>query len=600
MKGGNQVPGLKTHPEVVRQSMIELMEVALGEAEADLAIVNGSIVNVYTGEVLSGDTVLVKGDKIAYVGKNTGKSIGHSTTVIDATGKTLVPGFIDGHTHLDFIYSISELARYAMKGGTTTIITELSGLVFPMGYQGIIEFLRSAQNQPIKFFITAPPMVSINPVAREHALNVGELRRLLRRKEVLGLGELYWAPVVDGDPRSLDLIAETIKTGKKVEGHSAGARGNKLQAYISLGISSCHEPTTAEEALERLRAGLTVFAREGVGRSDLEAISKIKDAKIDFRRLALATDGLEPDQLINQGYMDFVVQKAIKLGFDPVLAIQMATINVAQHFAIDDTIGGIAPGKYADIIIVPDLRTIRAEYVISNGRVIVKDGKLVVSPRKHNYPKSAQNTIRLPRSLDANDFSVAVEGGRRQVKARVVDMVTDSLTKIALADIPVVGGFAQLDTSQDVVKVAAIDRANQPGKTFVGFIRGTGLKHGAVASSLPTDCWDIIVIGASEADMAQAVNRLAELRGGIVACANSKVLAELALPIASVLSPEPMEVVAAKLCSVKQAAAELGCVLADIRNTLAFLGSEAIPFVRICEQGLIDLKQNQIVDLIAD
>jgi len=579
--------------------MQELMKVALGETEADLAIVNGAIVNVYTGEVLSGDTVLIKRDKIAYVGPNAERSIGASTRVIDAAGKTIIPGLIDGHTHLDFIYSVSELARYAMRGGTTTIITEVSGLVFPMGYEGIIEFLRSARNQPIKIFITAPPMVTLNPVATEYALSVSELRKLLRRKEVLGLGESYWSPVIDGDPRTLDLIAETINAGKKVDGHSAGARGNKLQAYIASGVSSCHEPTTAEETLERLRAGLTVFAREGVARSDLETISPIKDENIDFRRLSLATDGLGPDQLINYGYMDYVVQKAINLGFDPVVAIQMATINAAQRFAIDDTIGGIAPGRYADILIVPDPKTIQPEYVISNGQVVARDGKLLVEPRKHNYSKSSRDSIHLPKDFDASDFAIPVKGGS-QVKVRAINMVTDSLTKEALADVPASDGQAPVDTSQDLVKIAAIERTYQAGKTFVGFIKGTGLKHGAVASSMPTDCWDIIVIGASETDMAQAVNRIRELHGAIVVCADSKVVAEIALPIGGVISPEPMETIADKINKIQQAAARLGCTLPDIRDTMSFLGSEAIPFLRICEQGLIDLKQNRIVDLIAD
>ena len=581
-------------------NMKEVMKVSLGEAEADLAIVNGNIVNVYTGEVLAGDIVLIKGDKIAYVGKNADKSIGSITQVIDATGKTLIPGLIDGHTHLDFIYSVSELAKYAIKGGTTTIITEVSGFVFPLGYQGIIEFLRSARNQLIKIFVTAPSMVTINPAAKEHLLNVDQLRRLLRRKEVLGLGESYWGPVVEGDPRILDLIAETMKAGKKVDGHSAGARGNKLQAYISLGITSCHEPVTAEEVLERLRSGLTVFVREGVARSDLEAISKIKDENIDFRRLALATDGLEPDQLINNGYMEFIVQKAINLGFEPIVAIQMATINVAQHFAIDDTIGGIAPGKYADIIIIPDLKTIQPECVISNGLMVAKDGELLVQPRKHAYPKSTQNSIHLPSNFTAEDFAIPVKSSRSQVKVRVIDLITDSLTREAIIDMPVSDGLAQLDISQDILKIAAIERTHQQGKTFVGFARGTGLKYGAIASSMPTDCWDMVVIGASDADMAQAVNRIRELHGGTVVCADNKVLAELALPIGGVVSLEPMETIADKLRNIQQAVVNLGCVLPNISNTLAFLASEAVPFLRICQQGLIDIRQNRIIDLMVD
>ena len=222
-----------------KEQIQELIKVALGEAEADLAIVNGSIVNVYTGEVLTGDSVLIKGDKIAYVGKNVDKSIGSSTQVIDAAGKTLIPGLIDGHTHMLYPSSVYELLRYAMKGGTTTIITEIVEIGFVLGYQGIIQFLRVIKNQPIKFFVTIPPLVTISPAAKEHAISVSELRKLLRRKEVIGLGEPYWAPVIEGDQGLLDLFAEVIKADKKVEGHSAGARGNKLQAYITTGISSC-------------------------------------------------------------------------------------------------------------------------------------------------------------------------------------------------------------------------------------------------------------------------------------------------------------------------------------------------------------------------
>jgi len=245
------------------ENRYELMRVALGEAEADLAIINGSVVNVYTGEVLEGDTVLVKGDRIAYVGKDAGKAIGSSTRVIDAAGKTLIPGLIDGHTHIDTSYSISELLRYALKGGTTTIITETSNIASALGYEGVIQFLRSARNQPVKIFVTAPPMVTISPVTEQHALSVKQLRNLLRRKEVIGLGEPYWGEVIGGNRRVLDLITETINQGKKVDGHSAGATDKKLQAYISSGVSSCHEPITAEEVRERLRLGLFVLIREG-------------------------------------------------------------------------------------------------------------------------------------------------------------------------------------------------------------------------------------------------------------------------------------------------------------------------------------------------
>ncbi len=583
-----------------KEQMYELMKVALGEAEADLAIVNGAIVNVYTGEVVKGDTVLIKGSKIAYVGKNYGKSIGSSTQVIDASGKTLIPGFIDGHTHICCLYSISELLRYAIKGGTTTIITETSEIAFSLGYQGITEFLRAAKNQPVKIFITAPPMVTISPAAKQHALTVNELRKLFRREEVLGLGECPWAQVIEGDQRILDLITETIKAGRKLEGHSAGARGKKLQAYITLGISSCHEPTTAAETMERLRLGLAVLIREGEIRRELEAISKIKDENISLNRLVLSTDGVGASELITDGYMEFVVQKAIDLGFNPILAIQMATINVAQHFAIDDFIGGIAPGKYADIVIIPELGAIRAEYVISNGQVVAKGGQLVVQPRKHKYPKSMQNSIHLPGNFEANDFAVRVEGGRSQVKVRLIDYLTELVTREALIDMVVLNGELQPDTSNDILKVAAIERFYPSGETFVGFIRGIGLKQGAIATSGTWDCSNIIVVGASDADMAQAVNRIRQLQGGIVVCAGNKILAELSLPLGGMISTQPMETIANELYHIQQAAVNLGCTLPDIRTALAILSTPAIPYLRICEHGLFSLRVNQFVELIVD
>jgi adenine deaminase len=578
----------------------ELMKVALGEAEADLAIVNGSIVNVYTGEVLEGLSVLVKGDRIAYVGNDVGKATGSSTRVIDATGKTLIPGLIDGHTHIDTLYSISELLRYAIAGGTTTIITESANIACALGYEGIIQFLSSVQNQPIKIFVTAPPMVTLSPVTEEHALSVEQLRNLLRRKEVIGLGESYWGGVVGGNQRVLDLIAETLNRGKKVDGHSAGASGKKMQAYISSGISSCHEPISAEEVRERLRLGLFVLIREGEIRRELEAISRIKDENIDFARLAISTDGLGAWQLISDGYMEFVVQKAIDLGFSAVQAMQMATINVARHFAIDDVIGGIAPGKYADIVIIPNLKTIRPEYVINNGQVVAQNGELLVLPRKHRYPKSIRNTIRLAKDFTAEDFAIPVASSRTEVKVRLIDQVTNLLTREEFIDMPVSGGQLKLDASKGILKVAAIERSFGTGKSFVGLIRGMGLKQGAIATSATWDCSDIIVVGADESDMAQAVNRLKELEGGMVVCAAGKILAEIALPVAGGISTESMETIADKLRRVQQAATDLGASSPDIRITLAVLPTPAIPFLRICERGLVNLRQSGFVDLIVD
>ncbi len=594
------MPGSRFLSAVKEVPATDLMKVALGEAEADLAIVNGDVVNVYTGEVLAGNTVLIKGNKVAYVGQNTRGSIGASTRVIDATGKTVVPGFIDGHTHIDWFIPPDELIRYAMKGGTTTVITEIPGIAFPLGYRGVIEFIRAVRNQPIKTFVTAPAMVTMSPVSREYALTVDEVRKLLRRPEVIALGESYWAPVVKGDQRIMRLIDEAKKAGKKIDGHGAGAKDNKLQAYAALGITSCHESTTAEEVLERLRLGMHVFVREGEIRGELAEIARIKDEKIDFRLVALATDGPGPWQLLNSGYMDFIVQKAIDLGFNPVLAIQMASLNTAQRFGLDDFIGGIAPGKYADILVIPDLTTIRAEYVISNGEVVVRNGQLTIEPRNHTFPKWMLHSIHLPRDFTADDFTVRVEGDCRQVRARVMDMVTDLLSRESIVELVVSDGEVLPDMSRDIIKVAAIERSYQPGKSFVGFIRGLGLKSGAIATTTAWDTSDILVVGADVEDMALAVNRIRELSGGVVVCAGGKVLAEIALPIGGLFCLDPVATIVEKLNRIQRAAADLGCISPDIRLTVSVLSTAAIPFLRICEAGMVDLKTNQLVGLMVD
>ncbi len=579
----------------------QLMRVALGEVEADLAVINGSIVNVYTGEVIDGDTVLVKGDRVAYVGKKPGRSIGPGTRIIDAAGRVLVPGFIDGHTHLlNGMYSISEVLRYAIKGGTTTIITETMEFGFSLGYRGIIESIRSVRNQPVKVYITIPPMVSISPVAQANVLTVEEMDRLLRYREVLGLGESFWGPVIEDEGQNLRLIAQTVKSGRLVDGHTAGARGNKLQAYTSLGVTSCHEPTTAEEVLERLRLGLYIMVREGETRREMEAVARMKDDDVDFRRMILASDGLGPWQLVEDGYMEFILQKAINLGFDPVRAIQMVTLNVAQRFGLDDTTGGIAPGKFADMVIIPDLRTIRPECVISNGQVVARDGDVIVQPRKHRYGKETRDSVHLRREFMADDFAVPAGGRRDKARVRVIDQETYLVTREAVLELPVADGWILPDTGQDVIKVAAIERVHNSGRMFTGFVRGLGFKRGAIAATTSWDTCDMVVAGVDEVDMAVAVNRIRELNGGIVVCVRGEIVAEISLPVAGLITSLSMESISAALHHIQQAAAGLGCTQPDIRQTLSVLTTGGIPFLRIYESGLVDIRQNRFVDLLVE
>ena len=580
-----------------REQTEKIMKVALGEEYADLAIIDGTIVNVYTGELLKGHSVTSKGEWIAYVGEDPHDSIGPDTQVIDARGKTIVPGLIDGHTHLaDGFYAVSEFLKYAMPGGTTTIITETIEPFSAMGPEGIVDFMDSIREQPVKIYATVPPLVSTSKKAR--GISIEALKGLLTRDEVIGLGEAYWQGVMQEPDRYLPIFEQAVAAGATLEGHSAGARGRKLMAYLVPGVSSCHEPINAGEVLERLRLGIHVMVREGSVRGDLAAISKIKDAGVDLRRLILVSDGLKPVDLMEKGYMEWIVQEAIRCGFDPTQAIQMATINVAEHFGLDGIIGGIAPGKYADMLIIPSPNRVKAEYVISKGRIIAREGTLLVSPRKHAFSAQSMKSVHLSRALEPVDFSIPVAKGVSQVKVRVIEQVTDLVTKELIVSVPAVDGQIRSDASKDIVKVAAIDRRFDPGKIFVGLIRGFRLKTGAFASSMAWDTPDIIVVGENDADMAGAVNRVYDLQGGIVVFENGDVIGEIPLPIFGLITDVPLSALVQRIEEIKRAVRDLGVPFVDPLLTLMTLTCAAIPFLRICDEGLVDLKDGKTVSLM--
>ncbi len=571
-----------------------LVNVALGNEKADLVVVNGDLVNVYTRELLRGWSVAIKGERIAYVRNDASHTIGPQTRVINAAGKTLIPGLIDGHTHLLSFYSLGEFLQYAMRGGTTTIVTEME-FAFSLGYQGIIEFLESAKDQPIKIFGTAPPMVTISPAAEAHAMDAQMLKKLLEREEILGLGETYWASIIKGDDRILGLLAETLAAGKKIEGHAAGARGNRLASYISAGVSSCHEATTVEETIDRLRLGIHAMIREGDIRRELPVISAIKDESIEFRRLVLTTDGIGPKRLMTDGYMEFVVQRAIDFGFDPIVAIQMATLNVAEHFSIDDAVGGIAPGKCADIVIIPEPKTIKAEYVISNGRIIAQNGVVLIPPRKSAFSKESFPSVEIPRKLKPGDFTI--RPGNNRGKVRVMDLITDLVAREAQVSLTS-DGEIKIDTDRDLLKMAVITGSKQGEKIFTGMVRGFGISKGAFATSAAWDTCALIVVGANERDMAEAANRIVAMKGGIVVWADGQVKAELPLPFGGIMSDQPMAAIVEGLDAIHQEMADLGCSLPDAHLTLATFTSQAIPFLRISEAGLVDVRKGEIVDLL--
>jgi len=575
-------------PWATTRDATKLMDVALGNTPADTVVANATLLNVYTGELLKNQSISITDKWIAYVGQKAQDAIGPETMVIDAAGKTVIPGLIDGHTHLGWMCPIDEYLRYIIPGGTTTIVTETLEPYPVGGLDAVREFLASLERQPVKFLATAPAMASISSQAGQ--MPIQDLKNLLSHAKVVGLGESYWQNVLQQPDTLLPRFTEALNCRKTLEGHSAGASDKKLNAYIAAGISSCHEPIKADEVLQRLRLGIHVMAREGSIRRDLKEIAKIRTANVDLRRLILATDGIHPSDLLDKGYMEYVVQRAIAYGFDPVVAVQMATLNVAEHFGVDQWIGGIAPGRFADMLVIPDISTIRPLTVISNGRIVFDKDTLSVHPRPHPFSEKSRNSIQLSKHFESVDFSLEPVSKSTQVTVRAMELVTDLVTKEIHLTLPVKDGMIYSNMHQDLQKIAAIDRTHCPGKTFVGLVKGFGLQSGAFASSSAWDTSDIIVVGTNDEDMAVAVNRIRTLQGGYVLCDNGQVVAEVPMPIWGLISELPMQDLVAQIASLKSALADRGVTLPDPLLTIITLTGAAIPFFRICEEGYVNLK----------
>lgn len=584
-------------PSKTTDVMQTLMRVALGEEPADLAVLNADLVNVYTGEVQKNMGVAVKGPWIARVAAEVGDTVGPATRVLDAAGQTLVPGLIDGHTHLAWIGTAAAFIPYAAAAGVTTVVTETLEPFPVAGAEGVIDLLDSFQGQPIRILATAPVMVSISAAAR--GISGADIERLLEREAVVGLGESYWQAVLQEPQAYLPALGRAHRRGKVIEGHTAGASEKKLAAYAAAGVTSCHEPIDAEQVLARLRLGMHVMVREGSIRRDLEAISRIRSAGVDLRRLVLASDGASPQDLVQGQYMDFVVRKAVACGFAPVEAIQMTTLNVAEHFHLDHVLGGIAPGRLADMVLAGDLSAFRPDTVVCGGAVVLESGRLVQTPRPHAFSARSLNTVRLARRLAPSDFIIAAPPGAADARVRVIEMVTDLVTAERHLELPATHAEIKADPAAGLCKIAAVDRTHHPGKLFTGLIKGFGLTRGAAACSAAWDTSDIVVVGADEADMACAVNRIAELQGGAVLCEDGRVQAEIALPIFGIASGLPIAELAARLESFKRAIQRLGVGFHDPLLSLITLTGAAIPYLRICEEGLVNLKDGKTLGLFA-
>ena len=561
--------------------------VGRGDQPADVVLKGGRVLSVFTGELFEAD-VAIAGQHVAGIGSYDGPD------EVDVSGFVLVPGLIDSHMHLESTkLMVDEFARAVLPHGTTTVVIDPHEMANVAGLRGVSALLESAGAVPLDYYVMVPSCVPASPFESSGATVTAEdVDEFLRdRSDVIGLAEVMDFPgVVRGDPGVLAKLRATLDGGGHLDGHAPGLAGHSLSAYLSTGIGSDHECTDAAEALEKRRLGMWIMMRENASARNLEALLPMVLAHGPMNTM-LCTDDREPDELVLDGHVDAVVRKAIALGCDPVDAVVMATINPARWHRRREH-GAVAPGYLADVVAVPSLEDFRPAMVWKRGRLVARDGVAVDVP-KATMPDWLHGSVRI-RELSAADFRVdAVD------RARVIGVEPDSLTtKLLVAEPGRRNGDATADASRDLAKVAVLERHHNTGRIGIGFVSGFGLQRGALASTHAHDAHNLGVVGMNDDDMAFAANRLREIGGGQVAVLDGKVIAELPLPIAGLLSVSPFEEVADQATKLGEAAKEvLGATYPAPFMAMSFLALSVLPEIRITDRGLVDTVKFEAVPL---
>jgi adenine deaminase len=575
-------------PSVSSVEKIRILgEVALGNMPPDTLISNGTLFNVFTGEFIKSQSIWIKDGMIAYAGPDHDPQKDSKTQVIDAAGMVLLPGLIEGHTHLSRS-GIEEYVKHVIPSGVTTVIMETIDFGLIAGKKGIEYFVRGLRGQPIRFYYTIPPLCGLTPSEEINAPLNEELLPLLKDPKCLGVGEIYWGNIfLEGKQgeRIRELVSLTLDLDKRVEGHAAGATGRKLQAYTCFGISSDHEPITEDEVLERLRLGYWVMIREGSVRKELPGIKGVFNKKADFRRLILATDGVDPQTFVEEGYLDASLRSALKLGVPPKLAYQMVTINVAEHFHLDHLIGSLSPGKMADILIVPSPEEFSPQWVMCEGKVIFKEGKNTVESKKVTFPKYMFDTVNI-----AHDTFPSLPN---QGKVRVMELVTNLVTKETIIDLE------NPEETKDVLMLLALNRVEGKG-SFMGLLKGFGLQRGAYGTTMSWDTVDMFVVGCDTRSMETVIKRLKEIRGGGVYAIGEEIISELQAPLCGFYSLEPMEILSQRTKQLEDSLKKNGVRWGKPILTIDTLGTPAIPHLRITHHGYVRLKDRAVLPLEAE
>ena len=583
-----------------------LIAVAAGREQADRVFRNCKLVNVQTREVLYGWQVAIAEGRFAYVGADASHCIGEDTEIFDVNGRYLIPGLCDGHMHIESgMLTPAEFAAAVIPHGTTTMFTDPHEIANVLGLEGVRMMHDEALMQPVNIFTQMPSCAPSAPGLETTGFEISaeDVAEAMGWPGIIGLGEMMNFPgVINGDTQMLAEMAETMNAGKTVGGHYASPdRGPAFSAYVAGGAADDHEGTTEEDALARVRNGMRSMMRLGSAWYDVETqITAITERGIDPRNFILCTDDCMAETLVNDGHMNRVVRHAIDCGCDPLIALQMATINTATHFGLERELGSIAPGRRADMIITSDLKTLPIEHVIARGKTVAKDGKITVDCPHYDWPDSARQTVHLGKPLEEKDFDILAPKGKNTVMTRVIGVVENQApTKALNFELPVIEGCVK--ASGDVCQIALVERHRATGHVSNGFVSGFGYTGNmAIASTVAHDSHHMIVVGTSHADMALAANRLGEVGGGVTVFKDRQELALVELPIGGLMSDQPAAEVAARAAKMIESMVACGCNLNNAYMQHSLLALVVIPELRISDLGLVDVTKFELTSVLED
>lgn len=587
-----------------------LIDTLLSRLEhADIVLSQGNVINVLTREVYVAD-IAIKGKHILLVG-DANELIGENTTVVDMQGKYLSPGFIDSHMHFESsMLTITEFSRLSIPSGTTTLVADPHEIGNALGQIGMKAMADEAGLVPNHVYLVVPSLTPDCPELETAGYDIDskDMEELLNYPNIIGIGELQGFSNVEHvykkTPEIItDLLASSIYAKSKnqtVDGNEPELFGKELAAHIIAtgGNCSCHETTTKEECMEKLRQGVYVFMREGSTQRNMsECIRAITEEGMDSGRCILATDDIVAEDLEKKGHMNEIVERTIREGVDPIEAIQMVTINPATYFGFKD-IGVLAPGKLADIAIIEDITTMKVEAVFIEGKLVASEGKLIINLPKYTYPNEVKNSMKIE-SIQGN--MLEIESKEKDVTARCIGLIPDqNLSGSSEETLKVKNGVVQSDITKDVLHIACVERYGRTGEVGKAFVKGFGLTSGAFAESVAHDTHNIIVVGTNIKDMELAVNRVIEMGGGIAIANNSKIVEELRLLVGGLITDElTAHEVSEKYSKLEEVAKnELGCKVHAPFMHLSFLALSTSPKWKITDKGLIDVNNFEILDPI--